>query len=461
MRTGLRLLPVEGVVPAAVAATVVAFACGSSSIRWLTHVGRDVRWVMLFLLLACVLVLFLMRVAWSRARPFVPAAWLVLLAAFSASWSVAPEATLERAVSLAILFVTAFLLATSAASLGLIERVLVAVLAGAVIVALLGLLLLAFDRHAALQPASIGVPTRFRGLGQDSSTAALLFAIVLPIAAWGVARGGRARRRFAAAGAFLLLDGAIVGAVSRGALAGGFVGVLLVALTAPRSWPARGAYAAVALALAGLSLGLTTIPSSHATPSQPARATAHPAAPAKPARGFLDANALFPLDEDIGSALPGPAGGPRALGATGRSGRLAAWDGALGQIADRPIAGYGFGTEDRVFIDRYRGFSGSFVHNYYLGLLLQLGAIGLASFVTLVLVWFMRGGRAYFRLAERDRIALGACAGMVAAGLATAVVQSYLTSVGNMATVSFWIGAFLLAALGDPWSVWPWRPPID
>jgi hypothetical protein len=447
-------VPVERAVPAAVACTVVTFAFGSSSVEWLKRLGLDLRWVALFVLLLCVTALFLLQVAWSRAEPFVLAAWLVLLAALSAAWSVDPGLTLERTASLGVLFVTAFLLATSAASLALIERVLVALLVGAVVVALLGLLLLAVDRGAALQPSSAGVPSRFRGLGEDSDTTALLFAVVLPIAAWGVARGGRPHRRVAAAAAFLLLAGSIVGALSRGALAGGFLGVLLVALAAPRAWATRVGYVAAAVALAGLCFGLTTIPSPSAqtAPSPPSRASS---AVGGSAPRFVDANAAFPLDEDIGSPLPG------ARGSAEEGGRLAAWEGALEQAGDRPAGGYGFGTEDRVFVDRYAAFSGSTVHDTYLGLLLQLGAVGLASFLVLMLLWSARAGRAYFRLAERDRLALVACGGMVVAGLATAVVQSSLTSVGNIASLSFWIGAFLLAALGDPRSVWPWRPPID
>jgi hypothetical protein len=453
VRSALRLVPVERAVPAAVACTVVTFAFGSSSVEWLKRLGLDLRWAALFVLLLCVTALFLLQVAWSRAEPFVLAAWLVLLAALSAAWSVDPGLTLERTASLGVLFVTAFLLATSAASLALIERVLVALLVGAIVVALLGLLLLAVDRGAALQPSSAGVPSRFRGLGEDSDTTALLFAVVLPIAAWGVARGGRMHRRVAAGAAFLLLAGSIVGALSRGALAGGFLGVLLVALVAPRAWTTRVGYVAAALALAGLCFGLTAIPSPSAetAPAPPSRASAAGGSASR----FVDANAAFPLDEDIGSSLPG------AAGSAEDGGRLAAWKGALEQAGGRPAAGYGFGTEDRVFVDRYAAFSGSTVHDTYLGLLLQLGAVGLASFLLLMLLWSARAGRAYFRLAERDRLALVACGGMVVAGLATAVVQSSLTSVGNIASLSFWIGAFLLAALGDPRSVWPWRPPID
>ena len=423
MRAAFRSTAFESVVPASVAATVVAFACGSSSVHWVDRAGKDVRWAALFVLLVCVAALFLLRVAWSRSRPFLPAAWLVLLAIVSTSWSIASRLTIERGASLGVLFLTAFLLATSAASLALIERVLVGVLGGAVVVALLGLLVLAFDRHAALQPASVGFPTRFRGLGEDSNTAPLLFAVVLPIAAWGVARGGRMHRRLAAVAAFVLLDGSIAGALSRGALTGGFIGVLLVALAAPRTWPARFGYVVAALAFAGLSFGLTTIPTAPAAAVQPGRAT--------------------------------------AVVTSGGSGRLAAWEGALDQAAHRPVAGYGFGTENKVFVNHYRNFSGSYVQNYYLGLLLQLGAIGLASFLGLALLWLLRAGSAYFRLADRDRLALVACAGMVVAGLACAFVQSYLTSVGNIATGAFWIGAFVLAALGDPRSVWPYRPPID
>lgn len=442
MRAASVSVAVEQAVPVAVAATVVAFALGSSSVHWVDVAGRDARWVVLFVLLACVFGLFVLRVAWSRSRPFLPAAWLLLLALVSTAWSVDSRLTAGRAASLGVLFLTAFLLATSAASLALIERVLVGILVGAVIVALLGLLVLALDKSAALQPASAGVPTRFRGLGEDSNTAPLLYAVVLPIAAWGVVRGGRLYRRVAAAAAFVLLDASIVAAISRGALAACFAGVLIVALAGPRAWAERGSYVAVTLALAGLSFGIAAIPS----PPSGVQAQAHAAATApRAARGFVDAEAATPLSDEIGGA----------------SGRLAAWRGALRQADRRPVAGYGFGTENRVFIDRYKSFSDAYVQNSYIGLLLQIGLVGLATFLVLALLWLARAVRAYDRLGERDRFALVACVGVVVAGLAAAVVQSYLTSVGNVATATFWIGAFLLAALGDPRSVWPFRPPID
>jgi O-Antigen ligase len=451
VRALLRFAALETTVPVAVALTEVAFACGSSSVPWLSRVGRDARWAFLFVLVASAAGLFAVRVAWSRARPFALAGWLVALATVSVSWSVAPGLTVERAASVAVLFAAGFFIATAAASLALIERVLVAVLAGAVIVALLGLLILAVDRGAALQTEA-GLPTRFRGLGEDANTAALLFGVVLPIAAWGITRGGRRGRRFAAAAAFMLLDGSMVAALSRGALVGGFIGVVVVALAAPRTTAARLSYAAAAVLLAVASYGVTRIPSASAEGYRGVAAVTP---------RYVDVDHVFPLDEDIGSPLPnGRATAPSTETFTW-SGRLRAWDGALGQVSLRPATGYGFGTEQRVFVDRYRGFGSGFPENSYIGFLLQLGAAGLASFLALAVLWLVRGARAYGRLGERDRLALVAAAGVVVAGLACAFVQSYLTSVGNIATAAFWIGAFLLAALGDPRSVWPFRPPID
>ena len=68
----------------------------------------------------------------------------------------------------------------------------------------------------------------------------------------------------------------------------------------------------------------------------------------------------------------------KAATTTVASGRIAAWEGALEQIGDRPILGYGFGTEQKVFIDRWYYFQGGSAENSYLGLLMQLGAVGLA-----------------------------------------------------------------------------------
>ena len=130
------------------------------------------------------------------------------------------------------------------------------------------------------------------------------------------------------------------------------------------------------------------------------------------------------------------------------SGRLTAWKGALKQAERRPLLGYGFGTEERVFIDRFYVFKGSRPENSYLGWLLQLGAAGLVLFlglgVALVgVLWRARRAEG----SRRDVLLAGAS--VVLAGYIVALVQSYVYSVGNVATASVWICAFAVCALAS------------
>src|SRR6185437_13011608 len=122
------------------------------------------------------------------------------------------------------------------------------------------------------------------------------------------------------------------------------------------------------------------------------------------------------------------------------SGRLDAWRGALHEAARRPVAGHGFGTEQDVFVDRYYRFVGGLPEDSYLGLALQLGVVGLLALLALVAALVAPGLRA-LRGPRPDLAAAGL--GVLAAGLAIAVVQSYLYSVGNIATSTLWIAAFL------------------
>ena len=127
------------------------------------------------------------------------------------------------------------------------------------------------------------------------------------------------------------------------------------------------------------------------------------------------------------------------------SGRVAAWEGTLEQIGDRPLLGYGFGTEQKVFVDRWYYFQGGSAENSYLGLLLQLGAAGLALVLAMggALIF---GGFRELRYAEGDdRILLVAGLGVVLAAAAIMLIQSYLYSVGNIASATVWITMFTLA----------------
>ena len=400
------------------------------------RVGNKLRWAMLVVLLAVAA-----GAAWRRAplrvpRSVVGAAWLLLLAVASSGWSVAPRSSFEHAVSFAILVVAAALAALACAREP--ERPLLGILAGAVAVAVGGLVLLAVDRHWALRTGSTGVPTRFRGLGVDANTASLLYGIALPIAVFAFLRSRSRRQRAAAAAAFLLLDGSVVGSGSRAPIVGGFAASLLVAVLAPRL---RVPTAAVLVALLGLSVGLGTIPKPLAT-NPPAPAAASQPTP-KP--GYYDAETVFPLEADIGRPLPGHgiAEHPRSL--TGSSGRLEAWKGALHQAALRPIAGHGFGTEDVVFVDRYFFFAGGVPENSYIGLLLELGGVGLLSFLAVFAAWIGGGARAWRAAGAERRLVIAAAGSAFASGLLMAVVQSYFYSAGNIASLSLWLCGLVLA----------------
>jgi O-antigen ligase len=105
------------------------------------------------------------------------------------------------------------------------------------------------------------------------------------------------------------------------------------------------------------------------------------------------------------------------------------------------VAGYGFGTEDRVFVDRYVFFNSNVPENSYIGLFLQLGLVGLALLGAFTLFAIVRA----LRTAGGPNAA--ACAAVVAAGLVLALFQSYLYAAGNNATAAFWISGFLLFAV--------------
>ena len=146
------------------------------------------------------------------------------------------------------------------------------------------------------------------------------------------------------------------------------------------------------------------------------------------------------------SAPPARAGKPAANSANYRrtlftsSGRLGAWRGALRQAEARPVAGYGFGTEQLVFVNRYSGFDSDLPENSYIGLLLQLGVAGLALLAALV-GWALAG------FARRPGGPLAAAlAGTVVAALVIGLTESYLLSAGNIATLTVWVSLFLLVA---------------
>jgi hypothetical protein len=149
---------------------------------------------------------------------------------------------------------------------------------------------------------------------------------------------------------------------------------------------------------------------------------------------------------EVGAPPPGAAVVSESRTLLGSSGRVLAWEGATRLSLERPVLGYGFGTEDRVFVDRIFFFQGDRPENAYIGFALQLGVVGLGLFLAFGVALLAMFVRALRRGLPRDGdVVAFAC--VVLAGFVMALVQSFVYSVGNIGTLTFWIAAFAVAAL--------------
>jgi O-antigen ligase len=427
----------DRVIALLVGATVVAFAAGSSSVGDVKDVGLHARWIVLAALATA-------AAASTPSLRRLPTAVLLAaglfvgLALVSSLWSVAPRLSAGRGLSVALLFATGLLLAAGAsASRSRGAAVLLGLLGGAAAVALLGVLVLVTSYGTAVTPATIEAPPRFRGFGENPNTVPLLLTVALPIAlAWTLKPTSR-RALAAGIACSALFAATIVGAGSRGALLAAAVGAAATLLLTVRGRPGR------AIALGAVAAAVVAGAAFQSLPEEASSAPPAVSAPA-PTRRYVDVERVYPLDEDVGRPLPGEGEPEVERSFFGTSGRAEAWRGAAGEVRERPLLGFGFGTEAKAFVDRYYGFFGALPENSYLGIALQLGLAGLAALLALVAILAASTRRASAGAAP---VWAAACAGVVAAGLAAAVVQSYLYSAGNIAAATFWIAAFMLPAL--------------
>jgi O-antigen ligase len=425
-RTLIRLVQV------ALAATVLAIASGSSSVRWIIeHTRGGIRWATLFVLCGLALV-------WAARRgrdelftfrpPALACAALAGVAVLSTAWSVAPRLTFERAGTICVLFVAGAALAVAARDRPpAVASVLVGLLGGVVAVAVASLLTLAFTHSNAVQPATLAYGARFQGYSQNPNTLGMLLGFGLPISTWAVLAAG-SRGRALAAAVWLLLFGELAATGSRGSLLAAAAGTIVVVALDPR--PARQRVAIGAACLLAFAGG--TVASRVAKPStQPLAGI--------PTRLPNDAELSHPLETELGAPK---GGGVQRRSLFSSSGRFRAWRGAIDQGNQRPVAGYGFGTESRVFVDRYYGLDSDVTENSYVGLYLQLGLAGLALFLLVVARALVVG----FRSAGSAAVAAPPVA-VVCAGIVLAVGQSFVYSVGATGTVPFWICVFLTSAV--------------
>ncbi len=433
----------EGGIQFLVAAFVFTVALASSQLDYVNiPIARPARWAVLAELAAFALAYALTR---PRRRTRVDAcavcaAALVAAAFVSVAWSSDPRLTAGRSVTLLALFATTAAIGYGAAgSAAAVGRVLLGVLVGVTAVAVAGILVYVFNSGRAIVPATTQSPVRYTGLGGNPNSAAMLMAIGIPLALWALFETRSRVGRALLVGVLLLLDGSLVASGSRGPLVACFVGVLVYMTASGRGRRWKLAAAAVAAAILLVDTAVTQLP-------QPAdqnpvltkrfRTGAVP-------RGPRDAEFLLPLESEVGYPRPGSTPFHRTL--LNSSGRVPAWRGALEQVEERPLLGYGFGTEERVFVDRYYLFLSSLVENSYLGTLLQLGVVGLILLLALLALVLVRGVHDLLRLRGDRRHAAAACAAVFACGVVVAATQSFATSVGSTLTVAFWLCGFLLA----------------
>ena len=246
---------------------------------------------------------------------------------------------------------------------------------------------------------------------------------------------------YAGALALLLLAGSIVDSGSRGALITGALGVLALLLAITRGVRTRLVVAVGVAAAVAAAIGLAEIPQPN-----PNAIGASPTACKSCKLNPYNADRWIRLEDDLDRPASAGGSGQRRTFLAG-TGRGQAWEGAIDQAAARPVAGFGFGTEDHVFVDRYYSFFGGSPENSYLGMLLQLGVAGVVLLVGLAATLLVASLAALRRLAERERRLAAACAAALVTGLGLAVVQSSLYAVGNTATLAIWTCGFLGLAL--------------
>jgi O-antigen ligase len=425
----------EGALQALTGALVVWLVLAVGNARpWNIPVGRTVRWVVLAEFAAAAL---LLAVVSRRGR--LPAAFVLLVSAFlalallSSLWSADVVLSLGRFATLATVFATCGALAALvAARRDLSEVLMVGLTAGVVVLAVTGLIELWVDPDRAVVPATTQSPARYNGIGGNPNTMAMLIAIVVPATAWASVAAPTRARRVVALAALGLLYGSLVASGSRGSLLGAMFGTLVYAALAPLERRRKLATAGSAVALFAIGIVALEFPQpADRPPVIPYDIVPPPPQPLGP----LDAQQTLPLEAEIG--LPSTAEEPYVRSLFTTSGRLDAWGGALEQALDRPLLGYGFGSEERVFVDRYFLHYSQRPENAYLGTLLQLGAAGL-----LLLVALLASVVAHVRFVRDGPTA--ACAGAVVCGLVLASSQSYLTSVGSPAMAPFWLSVSLL-----------------
>lgn len=349
-----------------------------------------VRWVPLlfFCCLAILLPALRSRLHRSPARFDIPLLGWIVFAFLTASYSIDPGLTIGRAATLLLMYVAVFWVIWETADRkgdhSIIDLFLIAI----AITYFLSFIELALGRAF-----DAG---RFRGIAGNANGLGLLTALLFPLVFYRALAWKRITEILLLAVMLLV----VVMTGSRGTL------LAIVASGGYMLWRYGPAFRAAAVATGTMiTLALT---------------------------GVLPMPAAVDEYYRIGNLLSG-------------SGRMEAWPILASLLRESWILGYGFGTEDAIFESQdfiFFEFAGGHAHNSYLGLALQVGLAGaLAFFLPLaaLLVTSMIRSR-------RDRYLMShhAYEAVLLAGFVSAMVESWIYSMGNMFAFPFWICVMLL-----------------
>jgi O-antigen ligase len=316
----------------------------------------------------------------------------IIYAFLSALYSPYPKVTLERSATILLLYVSVFWIIWKYAYDQGPQKVVNLILQVAMFIFIVSYLMIIFFPHRAF------FASRFQGIFENPNSMGLICAILLPLAFWQFLE---TRKKSALFLLFLMLGGSLLSASRTSINAVIFsLGYFIYKRTGKYRPLVFFSFLSLASVLAWIIESLS--------------------------QHFFSAYFRF-------GTLP-----------TG-GGRLEIWPYALALIKDNPLFGYGFGVEDRIFKLKGIMLSGrypSYVHNSYLGLMLQLGILGVIFFFAPLLTLLFK--ELFSKQNSETPLLRYALQASLIAGLLCAIFESWIYSVGNSQAFPFWNIVMLL-----------------
>jgi|GEM_PF-3207551 len=326
------------------------------------------------------------------------ALFFLLYALASTTYSIAPDVTLQRSLSICLMYVAIFWGIWGYADRASAEKIVQALIYAVGLILLMGLVVAPF------WPGAWQTNGRFRGLFTNPNAVGLLAAIILPLVVWKVSQSRWWPN-------IVLLGVGVLSLVLAASRNGFFVSILAIVYLFSK---ARGSKVLMA---GGALLALLF---------------------------FAVAVEAVDVESVVEDYAVGRLVNPLEVGDA--SGRFQLWPVAISLIEPQVMTGHGFGTEEFALLDigrNLREFAGGYFHNSYLGMAFQLGIVGL---VLLIAPLIVLASSQFWRSRHDHTLSLShALQAVLLAGLLTAFFESWVYSVGNAYSFPFWVCVMLLA----------------